>query len=293
MKTFVLTGIAGFVGSGLAKTLVQSGHRVVGIKRRLSDTGRLNGIHKHITLYDVEGLNFESVLRELAPVEAIVHAATCYGRRHEGFSEILASNTVFPLHLLEAATCSNDFGRFVNIDTVLEGSTNAYALSKKQFLAWGKYLSQVKGTSFINVRMEHIFGPLDNKNSFASQIIRSCLTGCPVDLTLGEQRRDFIYIDDAVEALRLLVEPCRRLREGFIEVSCGSGESISIRAFVETIHKMTNSRSILRFGVMPYRKEEVMESKADVTFLKELGWRGATKLEEGIARTIESERRHF
>jgi nucleoside-diphosphate-sugar epimerase len=71
----------------------------------------------------------------------------------------------------------------------------------------------------------------------------------------------------------------------------GSGKNVTIREFVETIQKLSeNSVTKLKFGALPFRKNEVMESKVDLRALQALGWEPKVSLSEGLARTIQVER---
>lgn len=143
---------------------------------------------------------------------------------------------------------------------------------------------------FGNIRLEHFYGPNDDNTKFTSYVIKSCLENIPeLELTLGEQRRDFIYIDDVVSAYLLLLENMGSFSEPFMEFDVGSGQAVSIREFVETVHRLTASRTHLAFGALPYRDGEVMHSVADVSGLKMLGWRCCYDIEAGLKQAIEQE----
>ena len=71
----------------------------------------------------------------------------------------------------------------------------------------------------------------------------------------------------------------------------GSGKPHTIRHFVESIHSLTGSGTLLKFGAVPYRDNEIMESRSDISFLKKLGWEPRVTLEEGIRKMIEGEKK--
>jgi nucleoside-diphosphate-sugar epimerase len=108
-------------------------------------------------------------------------------------------------------------------------------------------------------------------------------------LTPGLQKRDFIYIDDVVSAYLVLLEKAQQMKDAYMEFDVGSGQAVSIREFVETVHQLTNSRTKLRFGAVEYRKNETMESNANTAALRALGWQSATDLETGLLACIEDE----
>ena len=140
------------------------------------------------------------------PSKAVVHTATCYGRNRETPLEVFEANLKFPLDLLEkAALFSTD--TFFNTDTILYKYLNGYSLSKHQFVEWGKQYADEHKIKFCNIKLEHMYGPGDDDSKFTTYVINSCLNNVPeVKLTLGEQERDFIYIDDVVSAYQLLLK---------------------------------------------------------------------------------------
>jgi nucleoside-diphosphate-sugar epimerase len=281
-KKILLTGATGSLGSALAHALHRVGYTVIALKRRSSSTKRINSILTKIIFYDIEDLDYATLFREHPGIIAIIHTATSYGRNGENASFILDANTAFPLRLLEAAS-KEGVSTFINTDTVLDKYLDAYALSKSQFLQWGKYYAQRHWVQFLNVRLEYLYGPGDDLSKFAANVIASCLHNVPeIKLTLGDQRRDFIYIDDAVSACLLLLEKCVQFPTDFLQFDVGSGHAISVRDFVEAVHKITRSTTRLSFGALPYRTMETMFSVADTSALVKLGWCCKVTLEQGI-----------
>jgi nucleoside-diphosphate-sugar epimerase len=121
-------------------------------------------------------------------------------------------------------------------------------------------------------------------------MIRSCLESKgDIRLTLGEQRKDFLYVQDVVRAIQLLLAGPDRFGAAFVSLDCGSGQAVSIREFVETVHRLTRSRAVLRFGALPYRENEIMFSQADTSMLQSLGWKPTVSLEEGIRSIIKED----
>lgn len=290
MKTILLTGATGFLGSHLARALVASGHRVLVLKRPSSNLERIASVLPALSMYDINGTDLSLPFKKHEKVDAVIHAATCNGRNGESTAEIFDANTAFPLRLLETAASFNT-ETFINSDTVLDKNTNAYALSKHHFLEWGKLSASAEKIRFVNVRLEHMYGPGDDVSKFTARVIKDCLANVTeIKLTPGNQKRDFIYIDDVVAAYIILLEHADRKTEYFQEFGLGSGVAVTIREFVETVHQLTGSTTRLIFGALPYRENEILNSGADIEALVRLGWRCRTTLANGIRKTVFHER---
>lgn len=286
-RRVLLTGATGFLGSHLAKALIDQGCELVALKRKSSDLSRIASLVPDIAFFDIEDMESKNPFQSGTRIDAVIHTATNYGRNGESPSKVFAANSVFPLKLLETAVDSG-VEVFINTDTILDKYLNLYSLSKNQFLQWGKYFSQKNHIHFVNLRLEHLYGPGDDSSKFTSCVINSCLANtASLKLTPGEQRRDFIYIDDVVSAYLLLLAKLGPGRKWFEEFEVGSGKAVSIREFVETVHRITGSKTNLEFGAIPYRNGEVMNSQANISALQALGWKCTHNLEQGLRLTIE------
>lgn len=286
----LVTGATGFLGSHLVKKFLNDGHDIVILKRSFSDTYRIKEVIDQIQSYDIDQCDLEQPFRDNDRFDAVIHTATSYGRKGESVQEVFKSNTEFPLQLLELATFFNT-NTFFNTDTILYKYLNSYALSKKQFVEWGKKFASMEKIRFINIKLEHMYGPKDNETKFTTYVIRSCLANVPdLRLTLGEQKRDFIYIDDVISAYQVLLAKTGKLLDYFQEYELGTGHPISIKMFVETAHAITQSKTRLNFGSLPYRENEIMKSCADTEKMRELGWRPVIQLNDGINKMIQEEK---
>lgn len=286
MKILV-TGATGFLGSHLVRALHREGHELTILKRSLSSTGRLNDLLPNLISYDLDACSLDSIFSHT--YDAIIHAATCYGRAGEPASVIQEANVDFPLGLLEKAAAAG-VTTFLNTDTSLPADLNFYSLSKQHFKDWGRIFADHQMIRFVNVRLEHFYGAGDDDSKFVSYIIRGCLNNiAELALTAGEQQRDFIHIDDVCAAYLLLLQKGPEAGAYLQEYQVGSGASIRIRALVEMVHDLCDSKTALKFGAVPYRENEVMQSRADISDLAGLGWSCKISLADGIRKTIEQE----
>jgi len=284
-KTVLLTGATGFLGSYLVKKLLQDGHQVIILKRSFSNIYRLKNVFSQIASYDLDKCDLETPFRDFAQIDVVIHTATLYGRNNEAFADLVEANTFFPLRLLNAAIKFN-VETYLNTDTPLHKQLNFYALSKAQFREWGERLARLGKIRLVNIKLEQMFGQGDNDSKFPAFVIRKCLSSPQLDLTLGEQKRDFIHIDDVISAYGLLLQKAPLLSRTYQEYELGSGKAVSIRNFVELVKQLTGSSIELNFGAVPYREHEVMYSEANLVALEALGWVAKIQLEEGLRQTI-------
>jgi nucleoside-diphosphate-sugar epimerase len=136
-----------------------------------------------------------------------------------------------------------------------------------------------------------MFGPDDDPRKFVTQLVRALVRNdATFALTQGQQRLDFVYVDDVVSALQRLTDVGEHL-PFFTHADVGVGTAVELRAFAELAHKLSGARTLLRFGDMPYRAREPMLTVADTETLRGLGWRPMHSLAYGLAQTIDAERR--
>lgn len=291
----LLTGATGFLGSRLLRALLSVGIRVIVVKRSWSDTWRISEILSRALVYDLDRVDLQEIFAQHTP-DFIVHAATCYGRNGESPEEIEEANYCFPLALLQLGkryrvdTVFN-FDTFFNSKTELPDGLGVYVLSKKRFVASARKWAEESPSRFVNMRLEHIYGPNDDEKKFIPFLVRSLLENRAVlDLTAGEQQRDFIYVDDVAAALIVLLGRSGELAEPYIEVGIGTGQTCTLRHLVDVARIISASATETRFGSLPYRQDEIMFSRADTSLLKALGWVPQVALDEGVKRTVDEMR---
>ena len=290
-KTILLTGATGFLGSHLLSVLIKEGYKIVILKRSFSDTRRIDPIIFQIKTYDIDVTPLEVAFEE-QKIDAVIHTATNYGRKNHYISKIVEDNLLFSLKILETASNYNT-GLFFNTDTLQSKFFSDYALSKKQFVDWLRFFSETKKIKIVNLRLDHIYGTGDDNSKFIVWLMEQMLLeGNGINLTQGNQKRDFIYVDDVVNVYLLFLHQPEILSE-FNEFDVGTGEQISIREFVldlkDTMEKLYNKpiTTKLNFGAIPYRKGETMEVAEDVNPLFNLGWKPNITLTEGLKRVVE------
>lgn len=290
-RNILLTGGTGFLGSNLLKKLIENGFNVFILLRKESKLSRIEDFVGKVKFVRTDKADlFDFFSRN--EIYAIIHCATNYGRKNESPVDILEANLTLPLKLLQLGADSG-VKCFVNTDTVLDMRVNCYSLSKAQFKDWLRTYSD--RMVCVNVALEHFYGPDDTPSKFITWVIQSLIKETDrIALTLGEQKRDFIYIDDVANAFMRILSDSMIRKNGFVSYDIGTGSLISIVDFVLMIKKLLgNESTVLDFGAIPYRENEVMESNVNLSAIKALGWRPAISLADGLRKTIDFERRKF
>jgi nucleoside-diphosphate-sugar epimerase len=291
----ILTGATGFLGSHLLGKMLVDGYHVTALKRNSSDTWRIKKWldHPNLTLFDIDKESDPRVMFEVNRIDIIVHAATEYGRKDTNISKILDVNLILPVRLIEIGI---EYGVkcFINTDSFFNKENNGhsnllnYSLSKKSLMLWLRHLS--KNIRVINIMLEHVYGPADNESKFVEHLIQqiAVIKAPRVALSPGNQKRDFIYVQDVVEAYTCLIQHGLNNEFSFKEFEVGTGTSIRVRDFVEVVKSISGSTTELGFGDLPCQSNETVDSKADNSALKELGWKPKKKLEEGVSYILKT-----
>ena len=131
-----------------------------------------------------------------------------------------------------------------------------------------------------------MYGENDSMKKFIPFIINEIKNNVPyIDLTEGDQKRDFIFVDDVVNAFEIVMNSCHRL-PNYENFDVGTGKVTAIKDLIILIKSKLNSQTELRFGKINYRKNEIMFSKASNEKLVKLGWEIHYDLEKGISNVL-------
>lgn len=287
-KKILITGINGFLGSHLAKHLKTS-FEVIGLEYSLDNLHRINSdIFK---VYTTKITSLEIIFKE-NNFHSVIHAATIYRRKEDPIFNLLDTNINLPVRLLELCNIFS-VNMFLNTDSFFNNTDYSYSylsdytLSKKQSLEWIKMLAIKTPCKVINMKVFHMYGENDAKTKFIPSIIDKIKKNTPtIDLTPGEQTRDFIYVKDVVSAFEYVINYYNNLSK-YQEFEIGTGDSYSIKDLVIEIKKITNSSTFLNFGALEYRDGEIMKSHSENYKLKKTGWSPKYRLKEGLKNCIQ------
>jgi nucleoside-diphosphate-sugar epimerase len=295
----VLAGATGFIGSHVLKELINRGDSVILLKRTTSDISRIRDLLRFVVSYDIDITPIQEIFYNNM-IDVVINLSGVYGRKGELPTEMVSSNLCFPLHMLEQAI-KNNVKVYINTDSFYNNqylkpkNMLPYILTKKHLTEWFPVLS--KDINIINMKLHHVYGPDDNNTKFIPWLLQQHLENVEtINLTEGQQCRDFIYIDDVVNGFLCVLKnmESQGIPEiGVQEYEVGTGQIITLRQFVEIFHdifckKRNENISQLNFGNLKYNDGELMDVQSHVDKLIHLGWSPRISIQEGISRLISS-----
>lgn len=294
----LLTGATGFLGSNLLRYFISaSDYDVCIVKRSFSNINKIIDelCNKRVTYFDLDKVSLETVF-EKNEFDTIVHTATEYGKSDNSMYKVVESNLLFPVNLVELAI-KYGVKNFVNTDSFFTKGTRNYSnslnysISKKQFLVWLRHVS--KQIQVTNICLEHMYGPFDSSSKFVEMLFQEIAVKKvnKLKLTHGHQKRDFVFINDVVAAYLIIIKHGFENNFSFKNYEIGTGVGVEVRHLALLIKEISQSHTILGFGDIEYRPDEIMYSAAKVSTMADLGWTPKVSLKAGIKTILNSYQR--
>lgn len=298
-RSAVVTGAAGFIGANLVRALRASGCKVTALVRPESHDWRLTQVGEGIRVVraSVTAMDQPATIAALGAADYVFHlAAAGVDQSHTSATELLAANVGGTIAALKYAT-SVSVRRFIYCGSCFcygsatHASENApvaptsdYAASKA--VAWDavQAIAGRTGLDVVSLRPFTVYGPMESAHRLIPYTIERALAGEPIELTGGAQTRDFVYVDDVVQAFILAATSDDVSGDTF---NVCTGVETSVRRAVEIIVALTGRAARPVFGARPYRQDELWHLSGNPTHARErLGWAASTSLEAGLALTI-------
>lgn len=288
MQTVLITGINGFLGSHLAKHL-KSNFEIIGLEYSVDKLHRIE--EEGFKVYASQEDSLETIFKT-HNIYAVVHVATIYRRQGEPILDLLNTNINLPVRLLELAS-KYKVNLFVNTDSFFNNPDYTYSylsdytLSKKHSLEWIKLLADTSPCKVANMKVFHMFGENDAPGKFVPFVIDKIKNNVPsLELTPGDQSRDFIYIKDVVIAFEHVLRNYDML-ENYQEFEVGTGKSHTIKELVTTIKEVAKASTDLKFGALEYREGEIMKSEVkNFDLTNKFSWKTQFSLEKALKDLI-------
>ena len=302
-KTVFLTGATGFIGSHLLKRLVKEGCNVHISIRQDSSLWRIEKFKNDFITHKIDLIDFETVkslIQQIKP-NIIFHLAS-YGvdYRQQNIYRAIDVNVIASANLFEAFLANNGH-KFIYTGTCLEYGHKSVPVSEFDALVpigiygatktssvhiLSNMTTSMESGKLIVLRPTGVFGEYEGIHKFVPQVIDKLINKTPVEMTPGEQMRDYIYIDDLIDAYILAaVVPLENKME---IINIGSGKGIAMKDFALMISKQIDvSNNLLQFGAVPYRLDEMMYLVANIDKAKSLlRWEPKVTIEKGLEHTI-------
>jgi nucleoside-diphosphate-sugar epimerase len=276
MKVLV-TGATGFVGQHVVREMLRRGHEVIAVVRNPIKAKRFDWFDKvefikfdiHIDTLKLSDIGDPAILIHLAwgglPNYNSLHHLDDNLIHHMSFLSSMIEQGI--LHIMVTGTCF-EYG---NVNGELSEDMpslpdNAYSIAKNVLREWLQLLQIEKKFRLQWVRLFYMYGEGQNSNSLLAQLENAIHKGdSEFNMSMGEQLRDYLSINDVAEKLTSILES--EVLNGII--NCASGKPISVRQLVEDYLSKKNKTMKLNFGFYPYNDYEPMAFWANMEMVNQ------------------------
>ncbi len=295
-KKVIITGANGFLGRHLYEKLILS-----------SDYEVFRFVRNNVQLendYNVDIRNKDSVEDAIFSIQPhiVFHLAADIrpSRSIIDLEDMIYTNIIGTMNLLSAIVeSSSPMECFLNVGSCEEYGDNEqpfkedllprpvsmYSGTKASTTILCEMLSRVHGVPVVTARPSLLYGPGQHERFFIVQAINKLLANEDFDMTLGEQTRDFLYVDDAVDGL-IAISRSENVRGQLYNLT--SGSQYPIVQIVSYLKQIIHSSSEINIGAIPYRNNEVMSFNCPNEKLKvECNWEPKVSLLDGLIKTVE------
>jgi nucleoside-diphosphate-sugar epimerase len=302
---YLVTGGAGFIGSNTVDELLRRGHETV-VLDDLS-TGKaanLPQVNAKIKLIQESITNLEALREACRGVDCVIHLAaqTSVPRSVKDPIETNSINVDGTLNVLVAARDAKVKRVVFASSCAVYGKTSVlpipestalapispYGLSKQIGEAYGRVFQELYGLEFVSLRYFNVFGPRQDPGSAYSGVLSlfnaALLAGTQITVYGdGEQSRDFVYVENVVEAILLAAEAKGAPGLSF---NIGTGDRSTLNQTLALLEKITGRPARTKYAAR--REGDIRDSQADISLAqKMLGYRPRIAFEEGLRRTWE------
>ena len=216
------------------------------------------------------------------------------------FSQGIENNLIASLNIFEAASKLEELNTIVVLSTAEEYGNNncpfveamrefpvsAYSFSKVCVTKLCEVVHFLYRIPVVTLRVSLAYGPGQSTDMFLPALIKSLMGNKTFPMTEGEQTRDFIYVNDLVDAIIKIAQSEKLI--GHI-VNIGSSSSVKLKDVALRVERMLGKSGMVQLGALDYRLGEIMDYVMDTSKINNLlGWFPKVSLEEGLMATINS-----
>ena len=307
MATYLITGVAGFIGSALARAVLAQGDQVRGIDNL--STGRRDNLAEIVHRIDFqEGdlLDLQALYNACRGVDYVLHEAAIpsvpksmldpLGSNRanlDGTVNLLMAARDAKVKRVVYAASSSAYGDTPTLpkqEDMTPNPISPYAVAKLASEHYMISFYRCYGLETVCLRYFNIFGPRQDPTSPYSGVLAKFITQMlkgeqPTILGDGKQSRDFTYVDNAVEANLLACKAAANEVAGRV-FNVATGRRVDLNETFQILKKLTGYPENVSYG--PERAGDVKHSLADLSRAKKhLGYTPKVDFEEGLRRTID------
>ena len=302
-KRVLVTGGSGFIGSHLVRQLRARGAKV-------AVTVRYGNIVKNIRLAecwndiqvieaDLRNRGALQAIRDFAP-EVVFHLAAYHhvGQSFKQVEECFDVNAKGTANLFDVCegvekfiyvATSEVYGYQESvpfIETMQPRPMSPYAITKYAGELYCSLKQRMGGsTSIVLLRPFNAYGPYQSTKAIIPELVVKGLRGELIQTTCGDQTREFNFVTNLTDGMIKAAEHQGKI-EGPINLS--AAEEVQISTLVRKIAEITETKSKIEIGALPYRPNEIWRMYGDSTRAQEiLGWKPVINLEQGIRLTVD------
>ncbi len=318
MKQKVLiTGIAGFIGSSLARVLSEKGYFIVGLDNfndyysvDLKKDRVTKLLPSSVDVNEIDLLDFKKLdsLFSKNNFDAVIHLAAQAGVRHsiehpdtyiqtnvQGTNNIFELAKKYNVKKVVYASSSSVYGGnkkvpFSESDRV-DNPISLYAATKKANELQANVYSSMFGLNMVGLRFFTVYGPWGRPDMALFKFTKNIIAGKPIDVyNNGNMVRDFTFVDDIVSGVvRALETPLKNKNEIF---NLGNSQPTPLNDFIFYIEQNLGKKAIR--NNMPMQPGDVEKTSADISKAKKLlGYEPKTSVEEGVKKFVEWYRSYY
>ena len=288
VKTLLITGHNGFIGTHLVNSLNSTQYRLSGISNSLSDNSKIKQIKKDIRKINSSDIKKNSTIIHLASMSDV---KSCNSNPEKCF-EINVVATQKLLDIARKKDCKIIFASTSHVygnpeklpvsENHPTHATSIYAMSK---IAGESLCESYSKTYLMDVtvlRFFSVYGPNSPSHLVTSNIISQFLNSDVIKLGNLQPKRDFIYVSDVIDSIHIAMKNLKK----FQIFNVGSGNSHSIQEICDMLGKLTNSKKPIRSLKTNKRKVEVQNIISDTSNIRELGWKPTVSIKKGLELTL-------
>jgi nucleoside-diphosphate-sugar epimerase len=299
-RVYLITGASGFVGANLCRRLVDLGEEVHIFVRPTSSRWRLNGFESKINIHTTDLRDSEQVRQLVATIRPtiIYHLATYGGYHYQtDIEEILQVNIFGLWNLLNSCNqieyelfvntgSSSEYGRkqFAMRETDMLSPNSYYAVTKVAQSLFCQHFAKENDRPIVTLRLFSVFGPFEEPNRLIPKLVMATLLDKAIDMVSADTARDFIYIDDVVDAY-LKIDTLHALRGEILNI--GTGIQSTLAYVVKVLEEISGKKIQARWNTMPHRPWDTDIWVADRSKMqRHLGSNPKTSLREGLTQCV-------